>query len=106
MIMTIMMHWQGNYEDNDDDDAGDENDASIIGNIGDTDDQIGFYGIWRMTDDNFAHTALFVCLQFYSELLEAKSQLHNKCLTTRNATFLANREKSRDRHSWNNWAQF
>ena len=50
MIMTIMMHWQGNYEDNDDDDDGDENDASIIGNIGDTDDQSGYYGIWRMTD--------------------------------------------------------
>ena len=55
-----------------------------------------------MTNDNFAHTALFVCLKFYSELLKAKSQLHNKCVTTRNAIFSANREKSRDRHSWNN----
>ena len=74
----IMMHWQGNYEDNDDGDAGDENDANIIGNI---DDQSGDYGMWRMTDDNFVRTALFVCLQFYSELLKAKSQLHNKCVT-------------------------
>ena len=36
MSMAIMMHWQGNYEDNDDDDAGDDNDDSIIGNIDDS----------------------------------------------------------------------